>query len=396
MRMNTPVSMHTAALEGTLEALLPHLQGLRTALHRYPDLSGDEAHTTAQIRAFLQGQGIEPWIENVGGHGLVYRIEGRLEGPATLLRADLDALPLIEGSGVEHASRVPGRHHACGHDGHATMLAGAVAALHDQRQFVRGTVYFLFQPAEETGEGMAACLAHPALRDLAIDNAFAFHNLPGLPLGTVMLHRRNAAAASTGLRIILRGASSHASEPYRGRNPIPMLADLVHVILSAPSACLPYGRSGLATLVHLQAGSEAFGTNPGSGSLGATLRADEQEDLEAMLAYLRQQVENRARAAGLDWAFELVEPFPATVNHAEAVAAAERSVAEVGLPLLWADHPFPWSEDFGHATRLWPGALIGLGAGTDHPALHSAHYDFPDALLVPGIRLWLALVTSQG
>lgn len=386
-------SLHPLILETSLDSLLPDLQGLRAALHRHPDLSGEENATAARVKDFLAGFGLGPWAENVGGHGLLYRIEGAQEGPAILLRADLDALPLVEATELAHASQAPGRHHACGHDGHTAMLAGAAAVLHRHRELVRGTVYVLFQPAEETGAGMAACLEHPALRDLALSRVFAVHNLPGYPLGSVILQRRGAAAASTGLRITLTGATSHASEPYRGRNPIPVLADLVHVIQATPGTCLPYGRSGLATLVHMQAGQEAYGSSPAQGRLGVTLRADEQEDLDAMVAHLRQQVEHRSRATGLHGEVELVEPFPATINHADAAADVERAAVRAGLPVIRLDRPFPWSEDFGHATRRWPGALIGLGAGDAHPALHSAEYDFPDSLLALGARLWLAVVS---
>ncbi len=389
--MTLASSLGFAPLERSLEAMLPDLQALRADLHRHPDLSGDEAGTAKRVRDFLHARGIAPWAEHVGGHGLVYRLEGQLEGRTTLLRADLDALPLVEGSQATHASETPGRHHACGHDGHATMLAGALAVLHQHLRHMQGTVYFLFQPAEETGAGMAACLEDPALCLLAIDRAFAIHNLPGFPFGHVMLQRRNAAAASTGVRIVLDGATSHASEPYLGRNPIPVLADLVHVLLETPGACLPYGKAALATLVHLQAGHETYGISPKSGQIGATLRADDQEDLDAMLAHLRRHVEYRSSAAGLSGTIELVEPFPATVNHPEAVAAVERAAMTADLPLTMLERPFPWSEDFGHACRRWPGALIGLGAGTEHPVLHSARYDFPDVLLGHGIRLWLAL-----
>ncbi len=392
MPMSPPLPL--APMVATLEDLLPQLRALRADLHRHPDLSGAEAGTADRIRSFLAAQGLDPWAERVGGHGLVYRLVGDGEGPATLLRADLDALPLEEGTGLAHGSQVPGRHHACGHDGHSTMLAGALSVLHRHRDRLRGTVYFLFQPAEETGAGMAACLEHPALADLDVQRAFAIHNLPGYPLAHVMLPRRGAAAASSGLRIVLDGETSHASEPYRGRNPIPVLADLVHVIPSAPGLCLPYGRSGLATLTHLQSGQEAYGSSPASGMLGATLRADEQEDLEAMLDFLRVQVANRAQAAGLSGTMELVEPFPATVNHPEAVEAVARAAEAVSLPLTMLERSFPWSEDFGHAARRWPSALIGLGAGTEHPVLHSATYDFPDALLDAGVRLWVALVTA--
>lgn len=371
--------------------LLPSIQALRHALHQHPELSGAEADTASRLEAFLAGHGLTPVAEGVGGHGLLYCLEGSPEGPALLLRADLDALPIAEATGCPHGSAYQGRHHACGHDGHAAMLAGALAAL--SRASLPGPLYALFQPAEETGTGMARCLAHPALADLEVARAYAFHNVPGAPMGQVIMREGPAAPASTGLRITLTGRRSHASEPHLGRNPIPLLGELIQLIQAAPGQ-LPFGRAGLATLVHVGAEGENYGMSPGTAQLGLTLRADHQADLEAMRQALTRQVEARAEAAGLTAVLDLVDPFPAVFNDAASAREVEAAARSLGLPITWAARPFPWSEDFGHATARWPGALVGLGAGEATPALHSPDYDFPDSLLETGVRLWEAIATT--
>lgn len=380
--------------EGAWSGLQPRLVALRRHLHRNPEVSGQEAATAEAIRACLVGFGIEPVAERVGGHGLLYRIDGRPPGPVTLLRADIDALPLTEASGAPHASASAGRHHACGHDGHSAMLAGALALLHRHRENLRGTVYGLFQPAEEVGSGMAACLADPALRDLRVDRAFAIHNLPGAPFGAIVLPRGAAAPASTGVRIRLEGARGHASEPHLARNPIHTLAELAQVVQQAPTR-LPFRRAALATLTRLEAGGDAFGSSPDVGFLNAVLRADAQEDLDAMVAHVREQVERRAGATGLSSRVELVEPFPATRNDDAAFEDVSRAAGDAGAPLVVPEGGFPWSEDFGLATQRWPSALFGLGAGEAHPPLHSGAYDFPDDLLAHGARMWWALAMRR-
>lgn len=381
--------------EEAWHALRREVVELRHDLHRHPDLSGSEHGTAARIRGFLAGQGLAPDAERIGGAGLLYRIRGMREGgPTVLLRADLDALPLVEGSAAPHASATKGRHHACGHDGHSAMLAGALALLARAGAPFAGSVIALFQPAEEVGDGMAACLRDPALAELRVDCALALHNLPGAPLGTLIVPRGPAAAASTGLRIRLEGKRAHASEPHLARNPIPLLAELASVVQQAP-ARLPFGRAGLATLVGIRAGEDAFGSSPDEGILNAVMRADTQEDLDALVAHVREQTLRRAQAAGVAASVDLVEPFPATVNDDRAHARASRAARAAGVTVHVPPRPFPWSEDFGHASRRWPSVLAGLGAGEAHPALHSAAYDFPDALLDAGARFWWAVATTS-
>lgn len=366
---------------------------LRRTLHAYPEISGREEHTAARIRQALVGAGVELVAESFAGHGLLFRVRGDASGPVMLFRADLDGLPLQEASGVAHASRAEFQHHACGHDGHMAMLVGAMQLLALRRDRVRGTIYALFQPAEETGFGMEACLADlHRLASFEVDQAFAIHNVPGHPKGELVVPRGPAAVASTGIRIRLHGTRAHAGEPHLARNPIHLLGELVPVLLQAPT-CLPFGRAGLVTIVRIHAGEDAFGSSPDIGELNAVLRADTQEDLGAMVTRVRSEVAARARSAGLEQDLELVDAFPATTNDPAACATIDAVAAAMGLRVVVPARPFPWSEDFGHATKKWPSALIGLGAGASHAPLHSEAYDFPDDIIDAGVMLWYGLAS---
>ncbi len=360
------------------------LVALRQELHTCPEPSNREAATAERIRTFLAGHGLEPLAADVGGHGLLYSVGPR---PRVLLRAELDALPIHEAPGPAHASTAPGFHHACGHDGHMAMLAGALLAI----QAAGGSVYGLFQPAEETGEGAARCLEHPAL-DLNLDAAYAIHNVPGRPLGEVGVREGVAAVASRGLTARLRGATSHASEPHAGRNPIPAAAHLALDAVALPNQQLPRGAGGLVTLVHLLGGSRAFGTSAGDAQVSVTIRGDSDQEVEALEAGFRKRAEGLAQAHGLNVEVDVEEPFPATINDAASVYRVKAAAKEAGLACREPLEPQPWSEDFGYFLRRWPGALILLGSGDAQPALHASDYDFPDALISQGVAFWTRLV----
>lgn len=360
---------------------------LRHALHARPDTAGNETEAAALVKDFLAERGMDPVASDLAGHGLLYRLG---DAPFRLLRADLDALPLDEATGAPHASVNEGRHHACGHDGHMAMLAGALAELgadHDGPG-----VLALFQPAEETGEGMAACLDDRRLSDLDVEAAFAIHNVPGFEQGTVVVREGVAAVASTGLRIDLRGQTSHAAEPERGRNPIPAAA-----AVAARVGGLAGDRPGaVASIVGIGGGGERYGTSAGDAWIAMTLRAAADEDLAAMVVHIEEVSAEAAEAANVEVSSRLVEPFPATVNAAAAARAVRDAADRAGLSVEAPAAPFAWSEDFGHATATWGGALIGLGAGKQQPDLHSPKYDFPDALVPVGIRLWRELAGHRG
>jgi len=362
------------------------LAALRRDLHRHPELAGREAGTAGRLRELLAGLAPDDLVAGLGGHGLAAVFRGAAAGPRVLLRCELDALPQPEFLELPHGSTVPGVAHKCGHDGHMAMMVGAAADLAAERP-ARGEVVFLFQPAEETGEGAARVIADPAFARLEPDRAFALHNLPGEELGAVLWRRGPFACASEGLVVELTGASAHAGEPEAGRSPALALAGLIQALSEAPRRPPAFAEDVRSTVVHARLGEEALGTTPGRARLVATLRAVDPSDLERLAARCRAIAMELAAAHGLAVSLWSAEPFPATVNDTEVAELAATVAGELGLALRELPRPLPWSEDFGHFTARCPGALVGLGAGTGQPPLHHPDYDFPDALIEPGRRL---------
>lgn len=364
---------------------------VRRDLHRTPELSGRESATANRIRDELARLQPDRLATGVGGHGILASFEGEGRGPEVLLRCELDALPIDEAQDAPHASRVPGVSHKCGHDGHmATMLA--VASDLARRRPGTGRVTVLFQPAEETGQGAARMLAEPVLRESPPDFVLAFHNLPGFPLGTVVLRDDLFALGSLGADLRFQGQESHAAEPELGVSPVAAIAEVATRLptLAAPGPETPAG--GAVTITHLRVGEPAFGMSPAFGRLLATFRCETREGLSrfrAATAALATQTAGRHRLKHeLTWH----EEFPPTRCDPTVVSLVETCGRDLGLPVLRAADPFRWSEDFGHFTSAVPGALFGLGAGVDHPSLHHPDYDFPDALIEIGGNVLLRVV----
>lgn len=366
---------------------LDQLVQLRHRLHADPALSGRESDTARTVKEFIHAHTGAEILDGLGGAGVAAVFSGDRPGPTVLFRADLDALPIQENAGVDYGSRVEGVAHLCGHDGHMAILCGL--ALHfSDRPPSRGRAVLLFQPAEETGTGAARVIGDPAFKTLWPDYAFALHNLPGFPLATVVWRRGVFASASRGLVIRLAGRTAHAGEPEKGVSPAPAVAALLERIPRLPDIAGIKGFA-LATVVHARLGEVAFGTAPGEAVVMATLRTHTDDQMERLFSAGRDLAMDAA--AGLEIALEAVEDFPAARNAPEAVRRVRQAAESVGLPLYEAPEPFRWSEDFSHFTRTCPGALFGLGAGESHPNLHNPDYDFPDALILPGVRMFAAI-----
>ena len=415
-------------------ALVHRVREFRQALHANPRVSNHEADTARAIRDFLRPYGLHPTKERVGGGaGLVYEVTGtksekmgctpeqRIEGrssvehtvPTVLLRADMDALPLMEGNNFSHASKTPGAHHACGHDGHIAMMAGALVHLLEHSNSFFGEVRCVFQPAEETGDGAQQMIeGERLLLGSSISRgAFALHNIPGVPLGRVIVRDCDgiAARASTGIRVKFSGRSSHASEPHLGFSPLNPIGRLVAsgMISQLPDCLVEEGKlqsqikgnRALVTPVHAQVGEDGnFGILPGDGVLCLTLRADTTEDLEV----LRDECERLVRKVAAEdqvgvSEFSSHEWFPATWNSHNCTQIVKKSAKEfAAVDYEEMKVPFPWSEDFGWFTQASAsgGCLFGIGAGEEHPVLHSSTYDFPDDLLPLGIELWTRIAVK--
>jgi len=364
------------------------LTELRHALHRRPEVSGREVETARTVAAALRALGPDALVTGLGGHGVAAVFAGAAPGPTVMVRSELDALPILELGAVPHASEITGVGHLCGHDGHSTILLGLARLLARQRP-ARGRVVLMFQPAEEDGAGAAAVLADPKFADLRPDWAISLHNLPGVALGRAWLAPGPANCASLGLKITLNGETAHASQPENGRAPTPVLARLIEALgRMGPGGAMQPGFR-LATVTHLRMGEPAFGIAPGEGELWVTLRGLSDADLEALRDEAQALARDAAAAAGLAVAFEVHDHFGACANDPEATALLARALEANGIGFDAGDMPMRGSEDFGRfGTAGARSAMVFLGSGLEHPALHTQGYDFPDALIVPGVGIF--------
>ncbi|MCC5988788.1 MAG: amidohydrolase [Pararhodobacter sp.] len=372
---------------------MAELVTLRRELHRRPELSGHEAGTAARIAAALAGCGAR-LVQGLGGAGLAAVFDSGQRGPSVMFRAELDALPINETGAVSWRSTVPGRGHLCGHDGHMAILVGLARRL-ARRGPARGRVVLLFQPAEETGAGARAVRADTRFAALRCDWAFALHNLPGVPQGRAWLAPGVVNCASAGMVITLLGKTSHASVPEAGVSPALALVRLIPALQAlgagAPAGAAPGQGFRLATVTHARLGERALGIAPGWAELLVTLRTIDDDGLDAILAQARALAEHEAGAAGLGLEIAIEDAFAACANHPEATSHMAAALDACTLPHEPGGLPMRASEDFGLFGHDAKAAMVFLGAGEGHPMLHNPDYDFPDALIAPGVDIFTTL-----
>ncbi|MEZ4652806.1 MAG: amidohydrolase [Candidatus Eisenbacteria bacterium] len=362
---------------------------LRHELHRHPDLSNHEQETAARVRRFVESFTPDRIVDGIGGAGLAVVYEGSASGPCVVIRSELDALPIQESGTRGHRSMREGIAHSCGHDGHMAIVAGLAPRLQERRP-ARGRVVLLFQPAEETGEGAGRVLGSEPLRSLAPDRVYAFHNLPGFPMGAVVVRDGVFAYGSRGMIIRLRGVTSHAAEPERGVSPARAVSELIPAIAEIGSHPDAY-----ATVVHVRVGERAFGVSPGYGEVLATLRASEAGRLRELSEDCVRLAQRIAGDHGLSTELDWVDEFPVTHNAAGCVEIVRAAAVGLAVPVITPPEPFRWSEDFGHYTDAYEAALFGLGSGPDQPTLHRPEFDFPDDLLATGTRILEQIVRLE-
>ena len=360
----------------------------RHKLHRAPELSGEEAQTAREVRAFLASAQPDRILSDLGGHGVAAVYAGGAPGPTLMFRAELDGLPIEETSELPYRSAAPGKGHLCGHDGHMATLALLARRL-ARRRPARGRAILLFQPAEETGVGAAAVLRDPRFQEIAPDLAFATHNLPGLALGRAALAAGPVNCASRGMRVSLSGRTAHASTPENGVSPMRALASLMPALTSLGGGSTQDVDFTMVTVTHARIGEPAFGVAPGYAELWATLRTLTDAGMEALRARAEDQVRRTAEENGLSVAIAYEDVFAHCENAPEAVAHLRRSLEAEGVPHDHENLPMRASEDFGRFGQQTPAAMVFLGAGEAHVGLHNPDYDFPDALIALGARIFM-------
>lgn len=367
---------------------IAELTDFRRALHRFPEVSGEEERTAATIRAALGPLKPDQIVTGLGGHGLAAVFNGQAPGETVLFRAELDALPIEELGNPPHRSTIPGKGHMCGHDGHMTILL-ALARLIARRRPARGRVILMFQPAEENGAGAAAVLADPRFAALKPDWAFALHNMPGLPLGHATLRAGTMMCASQGLRIHLTGKTAHASMPETGTSPVHAVARLIPALLALGPGGVLDERFRMVTITHARMGEPAFGISPGYAELWVKLRTREDGPMAALYAEAAALVRAEAARDGLAVELATQDAFSATVNDAAAIARLTAALEALNIPHDERNLPLRGSEDFGRfgeaGARM---AMMFLGSGERHAQLHNPDYDFPDDLIAIGTGIF--------
>ena len=365
------------------------LVDLRKELHRNAELSGQEKQTSAIIRAFLEKFTPQQIVTFPPSHGIAAIYCGDLPGKTIVIRAELDALPIKETLDIDHGSVHPEISHKCGHDGHMTMVAG-LAPLFAENPLQYGKVVLLFQPAEETGEGARQIVDHPTFKALEVDYAFALHNMPGYPLGKVVMRKDVFCCTSKGMIIELRGKSSHAAEPH---NSITPTTAVMEMIAQCQEVAKSYHKS-LVTIVHVCIGEPAFGICPGDAVIMITLRSESQEEMESLSAEYVKFAQQVASAHKLDVSIKWQDDFPITKNSCKAVEKIQKAISDLHLHYEYLPQPISWSEDFGHFAQCCHTAMFGLGSGEHQPPLHHPHYDFPDELISTGTKIFKNIIDN--
>ncbi|MGE0087891.1 MAG: amidohydrolase [Bacteroidales bacterium] len=356
----------------------PTIIALRKDIHQNPELSGDEKNTAQRIKSFILQFNPDTIIENVGGYGLLVAFNGEKPGKKIMFRADMDALPIQEESEFIHRSKNKNVAHLCGHDGHSAILANTIRLVSENRP-KNGSIMFLFQPAEETGQGAIKVLADKNY--IIPDFIFGIHNIPGFKENQILLKPGIIAAASKGMIIKLYGKTAHASEPEKGISPAIAMAEIITYFNEVNLNKSSFNNLILTTVVYARLGEIAFGTSPGYAEVMITLRSYSNSDMNWLIRISNQKIHEITSEQQIEYKVSYVEEFPSTENNADCINKLTAIAKSNDFDFCLLKNPFKWSEDFGHFTGNIPGALVGIGAGINHPNLHNPRYDFPDNII---------------
>lgn len=355
---------------------------LRHQLHQNAELSNEEVKTKQLLINFLQ-QNTQLEIKDRGSwFYAVYRCPdggevgaARTPGPRNIaFRADFDAIPVEDEICTPYRSLTPGVGHKCGHDGHAASLAAF--AVEVNRLGAKNNIFFLFQHAEEVGAGARECVK--VIAEEQIDEIFAFHNSSGFDKGLVVLKNGITNCASEGMEISFVGTPAHASQPEHGKNPALAVTAVVQA-LSRLSDPAQYQGLVLCTVIQIDVGERAFGCSASRGKLLLTLRAEFEHELQHLQTEIEKLVVSECEKYDLTYNFTYHDIFPETINWPESVDRLRQACIEANVPWFQRSDFQRGSEDFGYYTKKIPGAYFWIGNGKDHPAIHTAAFDFPDS-----------------
>jgi len=369
------------------------LTAVRRDIHQHPELAFAEHRTAELVARRLEAAGIETH-RGIGRTGVVGVIRNGSADRSIGLRADMDALPMQERNEFAHHSRHEGRMHACGHDGHTTMLLGAAEYLAKHRDF-DGTVVFIFQPAEEGDGGGREMIEDGILDRFPMQQVFGMHNWPGLPAGTFAVHSGPVMASADRFDVDITGHGAHAAMPHLGVDPVPAAAAMIQALQTVVSRVVDPLDAAVVSVTKMQAG-EAYNVIPDRARLTGTVRAFSHEVRAKVETTMQRVCQGIGAAHGVNVNFQFRRGYPATVNTAaEAAVCAEVARSVVGdIAVLTDQKPSMGAEDFAYFLQERPGAYvwIGNGPGEGGCMLHNPRYDFNDAVIPTGVTYWVRLV----
>ncbi|APW45546.1 M20 aminoacylase family protein [Rhodoferax antarcticus] len=380
----------------------PEIATLRRDIHAHPELCFKEIRTAEVVAQKLTewGISIHRGLGTTGVVGIVHGRDGGANGRALGLRADMDALPMQEANTFSHASLEPGKMHACGHDGHTAMLLAAAQYLAKNRDF-DGTVYLIFQPAEEGGGGAREMIKDGLFEQFPMQAVFGLHNWPGSDVGFFAASAGPVMASSNEFKIIIQGKGGHAAMPHNALDPVPVACQLVQGFQSIISRNIKPIDAGVISVTMIHAG-EATNVIPNTVELQGTVRTFSLEVLDAIEQRMQDMTTQLCAAFGLSAEFEFRRNYPPTINSAAEAEFCRQVMADiVGADKVQVQEPTMGAEDFSFMLLQKPGcyAFIANGDG-DHREmghgagpcmLHNASYDFNDALLPLGATYWVRL-----
>ena len=381
-----------------IAAMAPEIAEWRQAIHANPEMGFEEHATGAMVAEKLASWGIEVH-RGIAGTGLVGVLRNGVSGRSIGLRADMDCLPMTEETGLPHASRTPGKMHACGHDGHTAMLLGAAKYLAETRNF-DGTVNFLFQPAEEGGGGGRVMVEEGVFDRFPCDSVYGIHNDPSLAVGEMAVVAGPILAAADRISIYIRGIGGHAARPHIAIDPVLIGAQLIVALQGVVSRRVDPLDSAVLSLCQFHAGS-ASNVIPETAEIHGTIRTLKAETRAAMQRHILRICASIGEAFEAEIRAEWKSGYPVTVNHAHETDLAAAAAARVFAPegIIRKRPPVMGAEDFSYMLERRPGAFVKLGQkgpdGKGGVPVHHPKYDFNDDAAPYGVGFFSALVEQE-
>ena len=377
--------------------LQPDVQAWRRDIHQHPELGYNEHRTAAFVAERLREFGCDEVATGLGGTGVVGVIKGRKPAGkgdvrAIGLRADMDALPIEEATGLPYASTTPGKMHACGHDGHTAMLLGAARYLAETRNFA-GDAIVIFQPAEEGGFGAAAMIKDGLFDRFAIDQVYGMHNGPGIPVGSFAIRPGPIMASTDAVNIHIEGRGGHAARPHLSIDSVMVGAQLITALQSIVSRSVDPLEAAVVSMCEFHAGN-ARNVIPQTAEIRGTVRTLTPEVRALVEKRVREVVSGVAQITGAKIDLEYLRGYPVVVNHAAQTDFAIKVAEDVaGNGNVQEMPPLMGGEDFAYMLEKRPGAFIFCGNG-DSAGLHHPAYNFDDNAIVFGTSYWIKLVEN--